>query len=260
LNETKRQVQSLVDSYSLGRTYAEGLTIVIAGKANVGKSTLFNALLEQDRSIVTSLPGTTRDYLQEKLKIKDALFTLTDMAGWKKTSQPAEQEGIAKGKRLAHEADGILILLDVSRRATKKDLWLIEQFPEKKKILLFNKTDLPQKMETDSIKKKHAGIPSLDISALTGKNIQRLKDVMHTHFVPSQKQAKDIILHLRQKLALESILASLKEGARLLQEGHPEEILSEEIRKTIPKIGELTGEIRSEEIINAIFSRFCVGK
>jgi tRNA modification GTPase len=260
LDEVKQTVQSLVDSYSLGRTYAEGLTVVLAGRTNVGKSTLFNALLEKDRSIVTPLPGTTRDYLQERLKIKDAVFLLTDMAGWEKTSQPAEQEGIAKGKRLAQEADGVLILLDASKKITNEDLRLIEQFPDKRKILLFNKTDLLRKMDTASFKKKHKGIPSLDISALTGKNIQKLKEAMHSHFIPSRNRAKDIILHLRQQLALESILSSLKEGERLLREGYPEEIFSEEVRKTIPKIGELTGNIRSEEIINAVFSRFCVGK
>jgi len=260
LKEVTQTVQILADSYTLGRTYAEGLTIVLAGRTNVGKSTLFNALLERDRSIVTPFPGTTRDYLQEKLKIKDSLFTLTDMAGWNKTAQPAEQEGIAKGKRLALEADGALVLLDSSQKETDEDLHIFEKLAGKKKIILFNKTDLPQKMDTDSIREKHKEIPSLDISALTGKNIPRLKEIMHAQFVPTQGHEKDIILHLRQKLALENILSSLKEGARLQREGYPEEILAEEIRKTIPQIGELTGEIHSEEIIDSIFSQFCVGK
>jgi tRNA modification GTPase len=260
LKEVSQTVQILADSYSLGRTYSEGLTIVLAGRTNVGKSTLFNALLERDRSIVTPFPGTTRDYLQEKLKIKDARFTLTDMAGWNKTTQPAEKEGIAKGKRLALGADGVLILMDSSQKETDEDLRIIKKLAGKRKIILFNKADLPQKMDKDSIRKKHKEIPALDISALTGKNIPRLKEILHTQFVPAPGQGKDIILHLRQKLALENILSSLKEGGRLQQEGYSEEILAEEIRKTIPQIGELTGEIHSEEIIDAIFSRFCVGK
>ena len=260
LRKASRTVKELIDSYALGRTYAEGLTIAIVGKTNVGKSTLFNTLLERDRSIVTPFPGTTRDYIQEKLKIKDALFTLTDMAGWERTTQPAEQEGIAKGKRLALEADGILMLLDASRKATAEDMRLIENYSDKKKIILFNKADLPRKLDTKKMRKTYKNIPALDISALSGRNMLRLKQTMHSLFVPSPAQAQEVILHHRQKLALVNILSSLKEGARLLKEGFPEEILTEELRKTLPQIGELTGDIRSEEIINAIFSRFCVGK
>lgn len=150
--------------------------------------------------------------------------------------------------------------MDSSQKETDEDLRIFEKLAGKKKIILFNKADLPQKMDTDSIRNKHKEIPALDISSLTGKNIQRLKEIMHAQFVPTPGQGKDIILHLRQKLALENILSSLKEGDRLQQEGYPEEIVAEEIRKTIPQIGELTGEIHSEEIIDAIFSRFCVGK
>lgn len=253
-------VKNLADSYNLGKTLSEGLTIVLAGRTNVGKSTLFNALLDRERSIVTPFPGTTRDYLQEKIRIKDSLFTLTDMAGLDRTSRPVEKEGIKRGSRLALEADGILLLLDVSKKATPQDFGLIKKFAQRNALLLFNKIDLPKKMDIGKIKRVHPGLPDMEISALRRTNIDRLKKYMHERFVPAQGKSEDVILHFRQKLALEGIVSSLKEAQRLLDKGYGEEIYSEELRKVVPLIGELTGEIRSDEIIQEIFSRFCVGK
>ena len=260
LDRTIQTVLNLVESYNLGKTLAEGLTLVLAGRANVGKSTLFNALLERERSIVTPFPGTTRDYLQEKITIKDSVFTLTDMAGLDKTNQPAEQEGIKRGKQLALGADGILLVLDVSKRQTNEDILLINKFEEKKIILLFNKSDLPNKMNVEQIKKGHPNLNTLEISALTGKGISLLKDLMREKFVPSTSKSKEVILHFRQKLLLESIYAALKLGRKLLMEGYSEEICVEEIRKAAPLIGELTGEIRNDDILKEIFKSFCVGK
>ena len=260
LDSTIQAVLNLVDSYNLGKTLAEGLTLVLAGRANVGKSTLFNALLERERSIVTPFPGTTRDYLQEKIRIKDSVFTLTDMAGLEKATQPAEQEGIKRGKRLALEADGILLVLDASKTQTNKDILLINKFEGKMIILLFNKSDLPNKMNIEHIKKSHPNLVSLEISALTGKNISLLKNLMREQFVPSTGKSEEVILHLRQKLLLESIYSALKLGRQLLIDGYSEEICVEEIRKAVPLIGELTGEIRNEDILKEIFRSFCVGK
>lgn len=260
LDRTIQTVHSLVESYNLGKTLAEGVTVVLAGRVNVGKSTLFNALLGRERSIVTPFPGTTRDYLQEKILIKDSVFTLTDMAGLDKTTQPAELEGIKRGKKLALEADGLLLLLDASKKTTEEDLRLIKKFQRKKTILLFNKVDLVKKMDVKSITKDHPTLPTLEISALTGKNIVLLKDFMKEIFVPSPGRSDQVILHLRQKLLLESIYSALKKGEKLLREGYSEELSAQEIKNAVPLIGELTGEIRNDEILKEIFSSFCVGK
>ncbi len=260
LDRAIKAVHILVESYNVGKTLSEGLTVALAGQVNVGKSTLFNTLLERERSIVTPFPGTTRDYLKEKIKIKDAVFTLTDMAGLGKTTQPAEQEGIKRGKKLALEADGILLLLDASKKNSGEDTRLIKKFEGKNIILLFNKCDLQQKMDIELLKKDHPNLAALEVSALTGKNIPQLKDLMKEKFVPSSGKSDEIILHLRQKLLLESIHSSLKQGRKLLKDGYSEEIYVEEIRKAVPLIGELTGEIRNDEILKEIFSRFCVGK
>ncbi len=260
LRKTVESIEMLIKSYNLGKTLSEGLTIAITGRPNVGKSTLFNVLLEKERAIVTPYPGTTRDYLQESLKIKDSLFTLIDMAGITAPSHPVEKEGIKRGKKLIEESDGVLLLLDLSRKESREDLKFLDEYKDKKLLLLFNKMDLKQRMDKGAIRCKGKTIPSLEISALKGINLDKLRGMIHKHFVPNLDQQEEVILHLRQKLHLEEILGYLEEGRRLLEEGFPEDLYVEELRKVIPLIGQLTGEIQVDEIIENIFSRFCIGK
>ena len=260
LHRAEKTVEPLIASYDLGKTLSEGLFLAITGRANVGKSTLFNALLQKDRAIVTPFPGTTRDYLQETIKINDALFTLTDMAGIDTPAHPIEREGINRGKKLVSSADGILIVLDSSRKESAEDLELLRKFKNKKAIILFNKNDLPTVMNCEKIKNLHRDIPSLAISSLKGTHLDVLKEMILDRFAPSEKGRSEVVLHLRQKLLLADILLCLRESKRLLEAGYSEEVYVEEIRKIIPIIGQLTGEIRDEDIISRIFDRFCVGK
>ena len=125
---------------------------------------------------------------------------------------------------------------------------------------MFNKCDLPAKMDLKKIKKEHKIIPSLAISALKGTNLDRLKEMVFTQFVPAQSERGEIILHLRQKLLFEDIFSCLKRATRMLEEGYSEEIYVEEIRKVIPLVGQLTGEIQDEDVLTRIFDRFCIGK
>jgi tRNA modification GTPase len=260
LNRTEKTVEKLISSFDLGKVLSEGVSLVIAGRTNVGKSTLFNALIQKNRAIVTPYPGTTRDYLQEKLMIGKIVFTLTDMAGIGTPAHPVEKEGIKRGKKMAASGEGILIVLDASRQDTPEDRKFIKKYGQKKAILLFNKTDLPIRMDVKKMKNINQEIPRLEISALKGTNLDKLKELISSQFVPERKKGEEIILHLRQKLILEDIYAALHQARILLKEGYPEEFLSEEIRKTIPLLGQLSGEIRDEEVIESMFSRFCVGK
>jgi tRNA modification GTPase len=254
------EVDQLVQSYDLGKTLREGLTLVIVGRANVGKSTLFNALLERDRAIVTPFPGTTRDYLREPLRIKDSLFTLVDMAGLDNSSDPIEQEGLLRGSRLAAQADGILLVLDASRPESETDLELAKKYRNKKTILVWNKTDLPQKMGAGWLGELGTDLPRLEISALERHNLSGLKAKIHQVFVPERKRTEDVILHLRQKLLLEEIGKSLGSSLQVLMQGFSEEVLAEEIRSIPPLIGQLVGDIRTDDILDQIFGRFCIGK
>jgi tRNA modification GTPase len=260
IDKSKHTVHNLIQSYDFGRTLAEGLILAITGRTNVGKSTLFNALLDKDRAIVTPYPGTTRDYLREQVKINDAVFTLVDMAGMDQKAPPIEKEGIERGQAIASEADGVLLLLDSSQEMTPEDLSLIQRYKNKRSLLLLNKIDLPRRMTVEDIRAKAPKAPLLEISALKKTNLDDVKKTIANTFIPQQDLTQDVILHLRQKLLLEDVKIALEKGAQLLEEGHSEDIYGEEIRKIIPIIGQLTGEIRSEDIMTDIFSRFCVGK
>ena len=250
----------LVSSYNGGKALIEGITLAITGKTNVGKSTLFNALLEDERAIVAPNPGTTRDYLKEKIKIKDVYFNLVDMAGLGRAGSSVELEGMKRGKKIASLAEGLLILLDASCRENSEDFALLQEFRDKKALILFNKIDLSPKMDIAKIRKQFGNLPFLEISALKGTNLNRLRKKIHEIFSPKAQNREDVIFHLRQKLLLEDVLRHLKKGLDLLLAGHSEEICAHEIRKTLPPFSQLTGEIRADDVIERIFSRFCVGK
>jgi tRNA modification GTPase len=261
LEATVSEVRRLVASYKAGRTLAEGLTLAIVGRTNVGKSTLFNALLDDNRAIVSPHPGTTRDYLRERIKIRDSLFYLVDMAGLERPAHAVEKEGIRRSRKLAQEADGVLLVLDGSRPETPGDLNLIKKFGDRKMILVFNKSDLDRRIdEARCLTLGSPDKPWLEVSALKGTNLDRLKSLIHEVFVPSSAQDEDVILHLRQKLLLEQMGSILEEASRLLEKGYSEEICAEEIRRALTLVGRLTGEIRVDEVIDQIFGRFCVGK
>ena len=253
-------VDSLASTYEFGRSISEGLTLAIVGRANVGKSTLFNALLDRDRAIVSPLAGTTRDYLREKLRIGDAVFQLTDMAGLEAAAHPLEKEGVRRGEAIASGSDGLLFVFDASRPESRTDLGLLRKFKEKKSVLVFNKADQPARIDRSACRQAREGAPSIDISALEGTNLGALRQLIRRTFVPEQALAGEIVLHQRQKLLLAEISERLRTGIGFLGDGHFEDLCAEEVRRSLELVGRLTGEVRSDEVLEGIFSRFCVGK
>jgi len=254
-------IEKLIRSYELGQALLQGIKIAIVGRANVGKSTLFNALLERERAIVSPYPGTTRDYLEEKIKINDSIFTLVDMAGLDQPAHPVEAEGIRRARSLATQANGLLILLDVSQPLSESDQEIISLAEGKKAIFVLNKIDLPSRLEKERLRPWALGRPIIEISALNGVNLEGLKQAIAEVFaVNIDESQEEVIFHWREKAALEAIDESLRKALFHLESDSSEEIIAEELRQAAHLLGELTGEIKSEEIINAIFSQFCLGK
>lgn len=253
-------MERLISSYETGRGLTEGFSLAIIGRANVGKSTLFNALLDHNRAIVSRHPGTTRDYLRERFKIKDSVFQLIDMAGLERPAHPVEEEGIRRSRELASQAEGILLVLDASRQERAADLRLIKKYGGKGTILVFNKTDLPGKINRAKCRSASPASRAVGVSALKGTNLDRLRSAILAAFASKEHPQEEVILHLRQRLLVEQIAAALEEGLKRLREGHSEEVCAEEIRRALPLIGRLTGEIRVDEVLEGIFGRFCVGK
>jgi len=254
------EIADLVSSYDAGRSLREGVAIAIVGRPNAGKSTLFNALVGEDRAIVAPEAGTTRDYLRERIRIKDLPFTFIDMAGFGRASSGVEKEGLRKARHIAGRADGILLLLDASKKAVAADLVLLEEYRGRKAILVFNKLDLPRNMDVRAVKKIFRGPASIEISARDGTNIRKLRGLIHETFGPRVPDGSVVIFHERQKHLLEAVLARLRLGLKEFEAGASEEICAEEIREAVLLIGNLTGEIGADEILADIFGRFCVGK
>jgi tRNA modification GTPase len=182
------------------------------------------------------------------------------MAGMGRASHPVEREGIRRGEQLAGEAAGILMVFDGSRPASREDGRLLERFLEHNIIIIINKIDKNRKFDMAMVSHAASNIPVVEVSALEGLNLDILKKRIHGLFVSSTQDREDLILHSRQKLILEEILGVLEAACFAFVGGHSEEVGAEELHKAIPIIGRLTGEIKIQEVLDNIFSRFCIGK
>ncbi len=261
IKEVIGELDKLIESHNLGEAMMRGVTLALVGRANVGKSTLFNALLEKDRAIVSPFPGTTRDYLEEKIKIDDLIFNLVDMAGLGKPDHPVEEEGIRRGRQLASQAEGLLIILDNSQPLCDADLEILSLARDKKAIFVLNKIDLPAQIEREKLNALAGGSKLIEVSALFRLNLDKLKRSIAEVFSPAlNKNYENVIFHWREKAALERTKEALTQVLEKQNGGYSDEIIAEELRLAADTLGQLTGEIKSEEIINAIFSEFCIGK
>ncbi len=201
------RLESLVGSYEAGRALSEGVTLAILGRPNAGKSTLFNALLGEERAIVTPHPGTTRDFLRERLVVDGAVFHLVDMAGIGPARHPAAKAGVDRGLERAKTADGLLLLFDASRPAAAADRALAGRFPGKPAVVVLNKIDLPSRWNRGDARSIAGRRPVVEVSALRGTNLGPLKKAIRRTFVPAAAgTGGETILHARQRDLLAEML------------------------------------------------------
>lgn len=253
-------VERLIEGCESGRVLRDGLKLAIAGRANTGKSTLFNALLEESRAIVSPEAGTTRDFLREKMLFQGALYQLVDMAGLGAGRTPVEREGIRRGRDQAGAADGILFVFDLSRPVSRADTTLARSFPEKKAVFVFNKRDRKAAFRPRDVLALRPGTPGIEVSALRGDKIDALRDLIHKAFGPKLGRDGAYVIQAGQKIVLEEVRDGLQSAVRSLSEGYRPEILAEELRAAAAGIGRLTARISPDEVITSVFARFCLGK
>lgn len=258
-----QKIDEWISSYQEGRVFREGISCAIIGKTNVGKSSLLNVLLKQERAIVTPIPGTTRDVIEEVLNIHGVPVRLMDTAGLRKTGDSIEKEGVIRTKERAANADLILFVLDGSRLLEEDDLEIASEIKEKKKVVILNKRDLPQKIFFEELKNLFPEDPVVSISALKHEGIEGLKRTIYTTLIHKEVRVSPehmIVANIRHKNLLFEIKESLSRAMSGLEEAIPYEFIAFEIRSALNSLSEMVGETTTEEILNRIFEQFCIGK
>lgn len=251
----------LISSYDKGKKIKEGIKTVIAGKPNVGKSTLLNSLLKEERAIVTHIPGTTRDVIEEIINIKGIPLVLTDTAGIRKTEDIVENIGVEKSKKFIENADLVLLVLDASRELESEDREVIQKIQNnnKKTIVLLNKIDLERKIELDEFGLENI----LEISAKDNIGIEDMEERIYSYIVEEKVEdssEKLIITNIRHKTALEKTKDAIRNIFETIDAGMPMDLISVDLKEALDSLSEITGEISSEDILDHVFGNFCVGK
>ena len=261
LENVYAEADRLISSYDKGKKIKEGIKTVIAGKPNVGKSTLLNSLLKEERAIVTHIPGTTRDVIEEIINIKGIPLVLTDTAGIRKTEDIVENIGVEKSKKFIENADLVLLVLDASRELESEDREVIEEIQNhnKKTIVLLNKIDLERKIELEEFNLENI----LEISAKDNIGIEDMEERIYSYIVEENVEdssEKFIITNIRHKTALEKTKDAIRNIFETIDAGMPMDLISVDLKEALDSLSEITGEISSEDILDHVFGNFCVGK
>ena len=255
-------IEKIIAAYERRKIWMEGITTVITGKVNSGKSSILNRLLNEQRAIVTPIPGTTRDVIEATIDIEGIPLRLMDTAGIREVADEVERIGISLTQQKFAEADLRLVIIDQSRKLTRDDLDLIEKSQGMMSLVILNKMDLKSGIDEKQLKKSLNTLPCVKISALTGEGIdflcKTIKDLIMDggEDMSSSSPAPNI----RQKAALEEASNFFKNAARSTKINLPAELIAADLGSGLQALGEITGETTNEEIYDRIFSEFCLGK
>ncbi|CVK18582.1 tRNA modification GTPase MnmE [Sporomusa sphaeroides DSM 2875] len=260
--EAKSRLTTLLATAQTGRILREGLATVIIGKPNVGKSSLLNALLREKRAIVTDIPGTTRDIIEEYVNIGGIPLKIIDTAGIRDTADVVEKIGVERAKALVEQADLILLLLDSSAPLSPEDRAVLELLPGKQAIVLINKSDLPARLETEEVEKYTGGRLVLKISVAREEGLaaleQAIVDMVYGGQVSPGEAA--FVNNVRHSAALRAALERLNDAEATIEAGMPSDCIVVDLREAWEKLGAVTGDTVGEDIIDQIFTQFCIGK
>lgn len=257
LSTVQEKMRALLNTFNDGKKIDQGISLCIIGSPNAGKSSLMNALLDQDRAIVTPIAGTTRDLLHEELTIGGLHFTLTDTAGIRQTDEIVEQEGIRRSKAAIQTADIVLLVIDAAKQIDREELELFDTLPKEKTIALWNKIDLPSHTVCQT-----PFLHVLKISAKERVGLEVVKKTIHQLIWQKGAPPKDelFITTLRHKEALARAILDINSVILGLQKKVSPEFLTADLRSALTELGRMIGTNITEEILSSIFSQFCIGK
>ncbi|WP_462324399.1 tRNA uridine-5-carboxymethylaminomethyl(34) synthesis GTPase MnmE [Desulfoplanes sp.] len=256
------ETRELVRAYGRNRCWREGALVVLAGRVNAGKSSLMNALLGRDRAIVTEVPGTTRDYLEETIVLGGMTVRLVDTAGLRESGDRVERVGMERTRALVEGADLVLLLIDGGKGPDEEDRGLVRILPREKLIVVGNKMDVCGEEPAWKKKWEEAGHPLIMLSAKQGTHLDRLEETI-VHRITKEQPEPDqggLVPNLRQKKGLEKGGGALEVLLQDLEAGIPYDLLAVHLDAACAAFMELTGEITPDEVLNAIFDDFCIGK
>jgi len=261
LQEVAARLERLLATAPGGRRLREGLAVAIVGRPNVGKSSLLNALLKESRAIVTDVPGTTRDTLEETLDLGGLAVRLTDTAGIRETAEPVEREGVARTQRALGEADLVLAVVDGSAPLTAEDRRVLAMAPAGAALAVMNKRDRMPAPVPDGPGVLE-GLPCLAVSALRGDGLPELEQWIRQWAVQDERPLLEhaALTNLRQQQASQSALAAVRSALAGVAEGLGEELIAVDLSRALDALGDIVGETTADDLLARIFSEFCIGK
>lgn len=261
-DEVVKPIEELIAAHAGKKIWVDGISTVIVGRVNAGKSSLLNRLLNEQRAIVTPVPGTTRDIIESTITIEGLPLRLMDTAGFGEARDEVEKIGIYLTKRRLKEADFLLVVIDESRPLNQDDLKIIDQARQKKAIIVINKIDLPPAIDQNDGQKIFSGFPVVRISALTGQGLNKLRKAIAACLLKGDidMTSSHIAPNLRHKQALTDAHKFFNSACKNTKEDSPMEIVALELKSGLDALGSIIGETTSDEVLDSIFSRFCLGK
>ena len=256
------KLQHLLDTADQGKVLREGLATVILGKPNVGKSSLLNALVRTQRAIVTDVPGTTRDVIEEYVNLRGVPLRIIDTAGIRETEDIVEKLGVERSRQMLEEADLVLVLLDTSRPLSTEDKEVLTLLGAQKRLVLLNKSDLPPLWGEEEIRTLAPGQQVLRISLAAASGLEELEEaIVQQVYCGAASQGEGLLaVNVRQEALLQQAVRHLQEVGVAAAAGMPLDCLSIDLRAAWTLLGEITGDTVGEDMITEIFSRFCIGK
>lgn len=273
-DKAQREIESvieylnrLIDSYKYGRVYREGVKVVLAGRPNVGKSSILNSLLNENRAIVTEIPGTTRDVIEENVVIGELLFKLVDTAGLQKTPDLVEREGIRRTESQMQTSDELLLVLDVADgfREMDKQIFgrVLREIRHRNVLIVENKIDLLNGRSELKFPSEFSSFVRVRVSAKTGEGFGELRKELLNLALTEPHSAMEhslVVTNNRHKESLVRAVESLTKAMESLRDGAGNEFVAVDLRAALDSLGEIIGIVTSDDILNNIFSKFCIGK
>ncbi len=259
----REELKKLIDSAGNGRIIKEGIQTVILGKPNAGKSSLLNVLSGRERAIVTEIEGTTRDVLEEQIHLNGLNLNMIDTAGIRQTEDVVEKIGVEKAREYAESADLIIYVADASRKLDENDREIAQIIAGKKVVVLLNKSDLEPVLTREELRTfLEDEFPVIEVSAKEEKGIRELEQQLKTMFLSGDLSFNDevMITNMRQKSALQDAYMSLRKVQESIEDQMPEDFYSIDLMDAYEALGSITGETIGEDLVNEIFSKFCMGK